>query len=155
MSIFSRLARTGMGVTLAAILSACQTLGGVGLVPSMVTTELAPEAADAIAADMVGRFSEQIGPGDNTVVLTPDNSVFGQALMAALQVRGYGIVTDQRTQGSPTVPLAYVVDDFEGSVLVRLSTTTIDMTRMYKPSATGAEPVSPLSVNIREGEGTS
>lgn len=155
MSTFSRLARIGMGMTFAAILSACQTLGGVGLVPSMVTIDIAPEAADAIATDMVGRFSEQIGPGNNTVVLTPDNSIFGRALVAALRVRGYGIVTDQQTRGTQTVPLAYVVDDFEGSVLVRLSTSTVDLTRMYKPTATGAEPVSPLSVNIREGEGAS
>jgi type IV secretion system protein TrbH len=50
------------------------------------------------------------------------------------------------------VPLAYGVDDFEGSVLVRLSTTSLDITRMYKLTATGAEPVSPASV-IQRGTG--
>lgn len=134
---------------LAVSLAACQTLGGIGLVASMVTTELTPEAATSIAGDMVGRLAEQVGPGNTTIVLTPDGSVFGQALEASLKGWGYAIVTDQQTKGTATVPLAYVVDAFEASVLVRLSTASVDITRMYKLSATGAEPVSPVSVMQR------
>lgn len=134
---------------LAVSLAACQTLGGTGLVASTVTTELTPEAATSIAGDMVGRFAEQVGPGNTTIVLAPDGSVFGQALEASLKGWGYAIVTDQQTKGTPTLPLAYVVDAFEGSVLVRLSTRSVDITRMYKLSATGAEPISPVSVMQR------
>lgn len=130
-------------------LAACQTLGGTGLVASTVTTELTPEAATSIAGDMVGRFAEQVGPGNTTIMLTPDGSVFGQALEASLKGWGYAIVTDQQTKGTPTVPLAYVVDAFEGRVLVRLSTRSVDITCMYKLSATGAEPASPVSVMQR------
>lgn len=140
---------------LAISVAACQTLGGTALVASTVTTELTPEAATSIAGDMVGRFAEQVGPGNTTIMLTPDGSVFGQALEASLKGWGYAIVTDQQTKGTPTVPLAYVVDAFEGSVLVRLSTRSVDITRMYKLSATGAEPVSPVSVMQRTTGGTS
>lgn len=155
MTILSLPGRILAALLLAATLAACQTLGGTGLVASTVTTELTPEAASSIAGDMVGRFAEQVGPGNSTVALTPDGSVFGQALEAALKRWGYAIVTDQQTKGTTTVPLAYVVDAFEGSVLVRLSTRSVDITRMYKLSTSGAEPVSPVSVMQRGSGGTS
>jgi hypothetical protein len=127
-------------------LAACQTFGGAGLVSSTVTTELSQEVAGAIANDMAGRLGEQVGPGESTIALALDTSVFGQALEASLKARGYAVVTDQEAGNTATIPLAYVVDHFEGSVLVRLSTTAVDLTRMYKVSTTGAEPISPLSV---------
>ena len=133
-------------------LGACQTVGRAGLVKSTVTTELAAGMADAIASDMAGRLAEQVGPGNTTLSLTLDGSAFGQALEAALKGRGYAIVTEQKTGNSKTVPLAYVVDEFEGSVLVRVSTPAVELTRMYRGSTTGAEPVSPLSVMVRGGE---
>jgi hypothetical protein len=136
----------------AVTLAACTTLGGTGLVASTVTTELTPEAATAIASDMVGRLAEQVGPGSTTIALTSDGSVFGQALEASLKEWGYAIVTDQQTKGATTAQLAYVVDAFEGSVLVRLSTRIVDITRMYKLSTTGAEPTSPVSV-MQRGQG--
>lgn len=153
MTMLSLSGRFLAAVLLAAPLAACQTLGGAGLVVSTVTAELTPEAATSIAGDMVGRFTEQVGPGNTTIALTLDGSVFGQALEAALKGWGYAIVTDQQTKGTATVPLAYVVDAFEGSVLVRLSTTNVDITRMYKLSAAGAEPVSPVSVMQRASGG--
>lgn len=155
MTMLSLSGRFLAAVLLAAPLAACQTLGGAGLVVSTVTAELTPEAATSIAGDMVGRFTEQVGPGNTTIALTLDGSVFGQALEAALKGWGYAIVTDQQTKGTATVPLAYVVDAFEGSVLVRLSTTNVDITRMYKLSAAGAEPVSPVSVMQRVSGGAS
>lgn len=151
MTMLSFFGRFAGALVLAATLAACQALGGAGLVASTVTTELTPEAATSIAGDMVGRFAEQVGPGNTTIVLTPDGSVFGQALEASLKGWGYAIVTDQQTKGTATVQLAYVVDAFEGSVLVRLSTASVDITRMYKLGATGAEPVSPVSVMQRGG----
>jgi type IV secretion system protein TrbH len=152
MRVFSLAGRILAAMFVAVTLAACTTLGGTGLVASTVTTELTPEAATAIAGDMVGRLAEQVGPGSTTIELTSDESVFGQALEASLKEWGYAIVTDQQTKGATTEPLAYVVDAFEGSVLVRLSTRTVDITRMYKLSATGAEPTSPVSV-MQRGQG--
>lgn len=133
-------------------LAACQTLGDAGLVRSTVTTDLTPVVADAVAADMAGHFVEQIGPGNTTLALTPDGSIFGRAIEASLRDRGYALVTDHQTGDTAIVLLAYVVDEFEGSLLVRLSTPAIELTRMYRASATGAEPVSPLSLLVRSGE---
>lgn len=134
-------------------LGACQTLGGPGLLRSTVTTDLTPVVADVIARDMAARLAEQIGPGNTTIALTLDGSAFGGAVETALKARGYAVITDQKAGSAATVPLAYVVDDFEDSVLVRLSTPAIELTRIYKASETGAEPISPLSVLARSGEG--
>lgn len=142
----TKIGRALAGLALAGTLAACQTLGGSGLVASTVTAELTPEAAGMIAGDMVGRFAEQVGPGATTIALTSDGSVFGQSLEASLKGWGYAIITDQAAKGTETVPLAYVVDEFEGSVLVRLSTRSVDLTRMYKLGADGAEPTSPVSI---------
>jgi len=128
------------------LLAACQTLGQAGLVQSTVTTELTSDAASTIASDMVGRLAEQVGPGNTTIGLATDGSIFSQALEASLQKWGYAVVTDQKTDNTSLVRLAYVVDDFEGNVLVRISTLSFDLTRMYKISAEGATPVSPLSI---------
>lgn len=136
-------------VLVAATLAACQTMGGGRLITSSVTAELTPEAAASIAGDMVGRLAEQVGPGGNTIHLRGDGSVFGQALETALRGWGYAVVTDQKADGSNTVALAYVVDSFEGSVLVRLSTSSLDLTRMYQLGAAGATPTSPLSIMTR------
>jgi len=103
---------------------------------------------------MVGRFAEQIGPGNTTIHIAPDSSLFGQALEAALRSWGYAILTDQKTDNTGAITLAYVVDDFEGSVLVRLSTQSLDLTRMYKVTAGGATPTSPLSIQQHGTAGT-
>ncbi|WP_119396920.1 conjugal transfer protein TrbH [Pannonibacter phragmitetus] len=133
-----------------ASLAGCQTLGGTELVPSSATAQLTPEAASSIAVDMVGRFAEQVGPGTTTIQLEPDGSMFGEALESSLREWGYAVATDQATEGTNTVALAYVVDAFEGSILVRLSTHALDLTRMYQLSGEGATPVSPLSIMQRQ-----
>ena len=130
-------------------LAACQTMSGTGLVTSEVTAELTPESAGAISEDMVAKLAEQIGPGSTTIALHSDGSVFGAALEAWLRSWGYDVVTDQETGASVTEPLAYVVDPFEGGVLVRLSTRKAELTRMYTITAEGATPASPLSVMQR------
>ena len=137
------------------LLAACQTMSGPGLVRSEVTAELTPESANAIAGDMVGRLAEHVGPGTTTIELRGNDSLFGPALEASLRGWGYAVVTDQAAEGTAITPLAYSIDPFGGSVLVRLSTLRVELTRMYTLSATGATPASPLSVMQRGSEGAS
>lgn len=135
-----------------ALLAGCQTLGGAGLVASSAYAELTPEAANGIAGDMVGRLAEHIGPGATTIQLKPDGSTFGLALETSLKGWGYAVVTDQTAEAGNLVPLAYVVDPFEGSVLARISTSALNLTRVYQVTSAGATPTSPLSV-MSLGEG--
>ncbi|MCB1470453.1 MAG: conjugal transfer protein TrbH [Rhizobiaceae bacterium] len=130
----------------AALLAGCQTLGGAGLIQSASQAELSPQAAEMIAGDLVGRLAEYVGPGSTTIQLRTDGSPFGQALENTLKQWGYAVVTDQNTSDPNVVPLAYVIDTFETSVLGRLSTTSLNLTRMYSLTVTDASPVSPLSV---------
>lgn len=133
-------------------LAGCQTLGGSGLIASSAYSGLAPEAANAIADDMVGRFAEHVGPGSNTIQLKADGSVFGQSLETSLKGWGYAVATNQKAEGGNLVPLAYVVDTFENNVLARLSTNSLTLTRVYTVTTTGAAPASPLSV-MTKGQG--
>lgn len=128
------------------VLAGCQTQGGAGLIESSAYGGLSPEAANAIAGDMVGRFAEHVGPGANTIQLKADGSVFGQSLETSLKGWGYAVATDQKTEAGNVVPLAYVVDVFQNNVLARLSTSSLTLTRVYAVTTTGAEPASPLSV---------
>lgn len=133
---------------LSLLLAGCQTLGSDGLVASSAPAELSGSAASAIAGDMVSRLAEQAGPGTGTIVLKTDSSPFGQALQAALKGWGYAVATDQKPDGK-TIPLAYVIDNFDGQVLARLSTGSVEIGRAYKVTASGAVPASPLSVMQR------
>lgn len=133
----------------AIMLAACQTMGGAGLIQSTASAELTPEAASTIAGDMVGRLAERVGPGTTTIQLRPDGSAFAQALEASLRQWGYAVAPDQVTEGMDVVTLAYVVDDFEGGILVRLSTHALDLTRIYRHGTDGVTPISPLSVMER------
>lgn len=146
--------RLPAALLLLAMLAACQTMSGPGLIRSEVTAELTPESANAITGDMVGRLAEQVGPGTTTIELRGSDTLFGPALEAALREWGYGVVTDQATEGAAVTPLAYSIDLFEGGVLVRLSTPQFELTRMYTLNAAGATPASPLSVMQRGPEGT-
>lgn len=63
------------------------------------------------------------------------------------------VVTDQKTdQGTPVIPLAYVIVPFEGQVLARLSTNAMELGRAYAVTANGATPASALSL-LKRGEG--
>ncbi|CAD0217491.1 conjugal transfer protein TrbH [Agrobacterium tumefaciens] len=136
--------------TLALFISGCQSPGVDGLTASKAPAEISGPAASAIAGDMVSRLAEQIGPGTATVSLKQDSSPFGQALEAALKGWGYAVVTDQKTDSAArTVPLAYVVIPFEGQMLARLSTNSVELGRAYVVSTTGAQPASALSVMKR------
>lgn len=136
---------------IAATLAACQSLDP-GLVASTAPAELSAAGASAIAGDLVGRFSEHVGPGTATIRLGQDSNPFGHALETALKSWGYAVVTDQKTDAADgkIVTLAYVVEPFEGQLLARLSTTSLDIGRVYQPTATGAAPLSPVSIQQRQ-----
>lgn len=135
---------------LAILLSGCQSMGTDGFVTSNAPPEISGPAASAIAGDMVSRLAEQVGPGKATVALKADASPFGQALEAALKGWGYAVITDQKTDdGATVISLAYVILPFDGQVLARLSTNSVELGRAYSVTATGATPASALSLMRR------
>jgi hypothetical protein len=120
------------------------------LASSAAPPEISLPAAAAIAGDMVSRLAEQIGQGKATVALKQDGSPFGQALEAALKGWGYAVVTDQKTDGgAAVVPLAYVIVPYEGQVLARLSTSSVELGRAYTVTTSGATPASAISLMRR------
>lgn len=132
------------------LLSGCQSVGTDGLVASAAPRDISGPAASAIAGDMVSRLAEQIGSGKATVALKADASPFGQALEAALKGWGYAVVSDQKTDsGTKVIPLAYVIAPFDGQVLARLSTDSVELGRAYTVTASGATPASALSLMRR------
>jgi hypothetical protein len=133
----------------AGFLAGCQSLDTGGVIASSAPPEISGPAASAIAGDMVSRLAEQIGPGTATIRLKPDGSPFGEALEVALKTWGYAVVTDQKPDDKKLIPLAYVIDSYDGHILTRLSTTTIKLGRAYDVTPTGAIPASPLSVMRR------
>lgn len=110
---------------------------------------LSPTAASAVASDMVAKLAEHVGPGTGTIVIKPDASAFGLALEESLRGWGYAVTSNQEASGDTMIPLAYVVDTFEGAVMTRFSTPSFELTRSYAFSANGATPASPLSVMQR------
>jgi len=135
---------------LAILLSGCQSMDTGGLDASAAPPEVSGPAAGAIAGDMVSRLAEQIGQGKATVALKQDGSPFGQALEAALKGWGYAVVTDQKTDsGTAVVPLAYVIVPYDGQVLARLSTSSVELGRAYTVTTSGATPASALSLMRR------
>ena len=135
---------------LVTLLSGCQSTHTDGLAASTAPVEISPPAAGALAGDMVSRLAEQIGPGKATIALKQDSSSFGQALEAALKGWGYAVITDQKTDGeTKVVTLAYVITPFDGQVLVRLSTNSVELGRAYTVTANGATAASALSLMRR------
>jgi hypothetical protein len=150
MAIINRL-RDGAAIAgLSLLLAACQTLGGSGLIASTVTTELTPAGASSIASDIVGQFGAHVGPGGTTIRLRGDTSPFGRALEEWLRTAGYAVVIDQRSSDAGAIDLAYAVDSFEGTVMVRLSTVSLDLTRLYTLDGEVAVPTGPVSVMRRD-----
>ncbi|MGX9431066.1 conjugal transfer protein TrbH [Bradyrhizobium sp. LeoA1S1] len=130
-------------------LAGCTSFGGGALVASSAPSDLSGPAASAIAGDMVTKFAEQVGPGSGTIILKPDGTPFGQALETSLKSWGYAVATDQKTKGEKTIPLAYVIESYNGQVLACLSTGSVELGRAYSATAAGASPASPLSVMQR------
>lgn len=147
---FKSLARIAGVAVICIGISACQTAGETDPTASIDKTDLSPAAANAIAGDMVSKLAEVVGPANGTVVLKSDSSPFGKALAPALKGWGYAVATpDQKTDDNKLIQLAYVMDSFEGNVLARLSTPSIDLGRAYAVTGTGAMPSSPLSIMRR------
>ena len=147
---FTSLVRIATVAMFCAGFSACQTTGEGGLASSADKAELSSTTANAIASDMVSKLAEVVGPGTGTIVLKSDGTPFGEAMKSSLQGWGYAVATpDQKTDGSKLIHLAYVIDTFEGSVLARLSTSTVDLGRAYAVTSTGAAPSSSLSIMRR------
>jgi hypothetical protein len=130
-------------------LAGCASFGSGGLVASSAPPDLSGPAASAIAGDLVTKFAEQVWPGSGTIVLKRDGSPFGQALETSLRSWGYAIATDQKTGAEKTIPLAYVIESYNGQILARLSTAHVELGRAYAATAAGASPASPLSVMRR------
>lgn len=149
MSPGRRLTRFLLLALAAALLAGCQTLGAEGLVASSAPQEISGPAASAIAGDMVSRLTEHVGPGTGTILLKPDDSPFGGALESSLKAWGYAVVSYQKPDGEKLIPLAYVIDSYDGQVLARLSTGSLDLGRAYTATSAGATPASPLSVMQR------
>ncbi|NTJ45341.1 conjugal transfer protein TrbH [Agrobacterium larrymoorei] len=135
---------------LAILVSGCQSMDSGALVTSAAPPEVSGPAAGSIAGDMVSRLAEQIGQGKATVALKQDGSPFGLALEAALKGWGYAVVTDQKTDRKASViSLAYVIVPYEGQVLARLSTSSVELGRAYTVTTSGATPASALSLMRR------
>lgn len=117
---------------------------------STVTAELTPANASSIASDMVEQLGAHVGPGGTTIRLRGDGSPYGSALEESLRTAGYAVVIDQRSSDAAVVDLAYAVDRFEGSVMVRLSTVSLDLTRLYTLDGEVAAPTGPVSVMRRD-----
>ncbi len=135
---------------LAILLCGCRSMDSGALATSAAPPEVSGPAASAIAGDMVSRLAEQIGQGKATVALNQDGSPFGKALEAALKGWGYAVVTDQKTDsGAVVIPLAYVIMPYDGQMLARLSTSSVELGRAYTVTTSGATAASALSLMRR------
>lgn len=143
--------RTGGALILTIALAGCATFG-MGGTASLVSTDAAQVSAPVagvIAEDLVGRLAEVVGPGTGTIALRPDSSAFAIALDTSLRKWGYAVTADDKTEIAGAIPLNYILDTLDGSVLARLSTPAVDLGRAYALTAAGAEPSGPLSVMLR------
>ncbi|MFK4259373.1 conjugal transfer protein TrbH [Agrobacterium tumefaciens] len=131
-------------------LAACTTSGGYfSPQASMDAANLQAPAADAVAADMVARLAEQVGPGIGTIVLKADKTAFASAFDKHLREWGYAV--DPAATGPNAIALAYTVDSLDGDVIVRVSTRSVELARQYQATTTGAVASSPLSI-MKHGE---
>jgi hypothetical protein len=75
-----------------------------------------------------------------------DSSEFSTALEAALKGWGFAVITDDKVDKTvKPIELAYSIDSADGQILARLWTPSVAISRVYAPTAAGADPVSPLS----------
>jgi type IV secretion system protein TrbH len=153
MGLVDRVGRPAVVIALSFVLVACQTIGTTRLITSAVATQLLPSAATAIATDLATQLAAQIAPSGTTLGLRGEHSSFRDALEAALRNAGYAIVTEPAQPRPPDIlDLAYIVDGSDPQILVRLSTPTLDVTRIYRLQAGIVEPASPVSVLRHEVE---
>ncbi|KRB49185.1 conjugal transfer protein TrbH [Rhizobium sp. Root708] len=129
------------------VLSGCQT-PDAALTTNATAASLSAPAAGAIAGDMAARLAEQADPMTvRTITMKNDRSSYAVSLEAALKGWGYTVVADGvAVNGAKPTVLAWSVGDIDGQVFAQLSTPTTALGRAYTPTASGADPVSPLSV---------
>ncbi|ELT46639.1 conjugal transfer protein TrbH [Brucella intermedia] len=130
-------------------LAGCMTTGGgyFSAASSSDAANLNPQAAHAVAGDMVAQLAEHVGPGTGTIALKSDGSAMSAALEE--QLRGWGYAVDPSASGQGAIPLAYTVSAYEGQVLTRISTPSVELARSYTITELGAQPASPISVMRR------
>lgn len=131
------------------LVAGCASFGSGGLMASSAPPDLSGAAASAIAGDMVTKLAEQVRPGAGTIILKSDGSPFGDALEISLKSWGYAVATNQKIPSDKAILLAYVIRAYDGRMLARLSTDTVELARAYTTTVAGASPSSPLSVMQR------
>lgn len=149
MADISRITRALSVALVSLSLAGCMTTGG-GYFSAASSTDAAnldAYAANAVAGDMVAQLAEHVGPGTGTIALKSDGSAMSAALEQ--QLRGWGYAVDPSATGQGAIPLAYTVSAFEGQVLTRISTPSVELARTYAVTSAGAQPASPLSVMRR------
>lgn len=129
------------------LLSGCQT-PDPALTTGSTAASLSAPAASAIAGDMAARLAEQADPATSrTITMKNDRSSYAVSLEAALKGWGYTVVADgMAVNGTKPTVLAWSIGDIDGQVFAQLSTPTTALGRSYRPTASGADPASPLSV---------
>ena len=117
-----------------------------------LTTDFTPAtisgpAASAIAGDMASRLAEQMGPVARVPIkMDKDSSAFSTALEAALKGWGFAVITNGKVDETvKATELAYSIDSADGKILARLWTPSIAISRVYAPTAAGADPVSAIA----------
>lgn len=127
-------------------------LTGCQATDEALTTDSTPlvvsgPAASAIAGDMASRLAEQMGPVAKVPIkMDKDSSAFSTALEAALKGWGFAVITDGKVDKAvKPIELAYSIDSADSQILARLWTPSIAISRVYAPTAAGADPVSPVS----------
>lgn len=145
----STIARTLTVAFISFSLAGCMTTGGgyFSAAASSDAANLDAYAANAVAGDMVAQLAEHVGPGTGTIALKSDGSAMSAALEE--QLRGWGYAVDPSASGQGAIPLAYTVSAYEGQVLTRISTPSVELARSYTITELGAQPASPLSVMRR------
>lgn len=149
MAGISTITRATSVALLSIALAGCVTTGS-GYFTAASSTDAAnlnAYAANAVAGDMVAQLAEHVGPGTGTIALKSDGSPISAALEEHL--RGWGYAIDPSASGEGAIPLAYTVSAFEGQVLTRISTPSVELARSYSITELGAHPSSPLSVMRR------
>ena len=133
-------------IIFAIALTGCQATGEA-LTTDATPTAVSGPAASAIAGDMASRLAEQMGPVAKVPIkMDKDSSAFSTALEAALKGWGFAVITDGKVDKTvKPIELAYSIDSSDGQILARLWTPSIAISRVYAPTAAGADPVSPLS----------
>lgn len=146
-----RLTHILIAAALSSSLTACMTTNNDYFNPQVSTdsAKLTPTIAYRIANDIVAKLAEIIGPGTKTVLLRMDKSPFARALEEALRAHGYAIAFDDGTQNEGFVPLAYMIDQVDKTIMVRVSTSEVELARSYKVDGMEALPSSPVAVMRR------